>query len=63
MLFGGSALVCGIAALFLSGGSLAAVLGLALCFTGAAVGCRIYAEHRRVALDRLLAYLGEHGGG
>lgn len=61
VLLGGSALVCGIAAFFLSDGSLAAVLGLGLCFTAAAVGCRIFAEQRRVALDRVQADLGERG--
>ena len=59
VVFSGAALVCGIAAFFLSDGSLAAVLGLGLCSAGAAVGCRIFAERRRVALDRLLADLGE----
>jgi hypothetical protein len=59
MLFGGGALVCAGAAFVVSGGGLAAVLGIGLGLLGAAAACRVFAERRRAVLDDLAAQLDE----
>jgi hypothetical protein len=57
LLFGGCALVCAGAAFFVTGGGLAAVLGIGLGFTVATAGSRFYAERRDAILGDLLAEL------
>ncbi|WP_143278405.1 hypothetical protein [Blastococcus haudaquaticus] len=57
VILGSGALVCAGAAFFVTGGGLAAALGLGFGLTAGAAACRFFAERRRAVLDDLAAQL------